>query len=114
MLKRWKTKMKLLIIGNKNHVYIQELMKNINIKSNYDVKVLNTHFFTNSKKNLRIKYFSRLSRFLERLKYIKKANPDIINIHYIRSVYRYYLNILGKNRRDFIITIWGSDFYRVT
>ena len=41
-------------------------------------------------------------------------NYDCIHIHYLAPFYGVYADLIRKKCRKLIITIWGSDFYRMT
>jgi glycosyltransferase involved in cell wall biosynthesis len=117
--------MKLLIIANGSIVFGKELQEHLNSNSDkvflldFESLVINKPDNTQDKryaqKFAKYKKLPKLSMFF-RLVFIKKilheGSFDIVNIHYSRWIYLFLLSALKKSK--FIVTFYGSDFYRTT
>ncbi|WP_124059170.1 glycosyltransferase [Vaginisenegalia massiliensis] len=120
-----------LIIGDVNHPLIYQLYKRIHEKKDIDIDILsfeksyyrNTKYFRNlylipsmgQDRNFFKRKFEQMA-YLLTLKNVIKNLPkyDSIHIHYYNPIYRYIISILRRKTDNLIITIWGSDYYRVS
>lgn len=118
-------KLKILLIANSKDVFGKEL-KNELMDKNFDVSLLDFESLTlyNSQNNeidryskifKKYKTIPKLSMFL-RMWYIKRViqenNFDLLNIHISRWFYLVILPWLVKQK--FVMTFYGSDFYRTS
>lgn len=117
--------MKVLIIANSSIVFGKELKENLNLFG-YEIYLLdfeslvlinpdntqNKNYAIQFLKYKRIPKLSMLFRMMYIKTILKEDNFELVNIHYSRWV---YLLILGRLKKiKFIITFYGSDFYRVS
>lgn len=128
-------KMKVLLIGNRKHPLLYNLIDEIKKSdSNISFDILsqdsdiidkeNSRYF-NEIYNLKIPSYllkNRLLRglvkqiaFRTKLKYLFKNNYDYIHIHYVEDVIIRDIHFICNNLKSkLIVSVWGSDFLRAT
>jgi hypothetical protein len=105
----------ILLIISFYSIYIEEYIKNI--YSEYEIKV---DILTRDKL-----YLERIdSRYVNNIYYynnyevfskiIRCNQYQCIHLHYVEQMYCKVANVIRENCQRFIITYWGSDFYRQT
>lgn len=126
-------KKKVLIIGDVNHTLVNEFVVTMQNNYEYSIDILNLSgpykrhekYFnrlysvsmpvSRDNKNIvstKILYFSYLKIIKDIINQLE--NYDIIHIHYLNPMYRYFISDLRKKARSLNITIWGSDYYRIS
>lgn len=127
-----KKKTKVLIIGDVNHTLIKELVENIQDNNTISIDILTL----SGAYEKHHKYFRRLysismptvnnkNRLQKRifqyyyLNVIKDVisqleDYDVIHIHYVNPMYRFLINNLKKKTSKLYVTLWGSDYYRIS
>lgn len=122
-----------LIIGDVNHTLIRQLSVELKDEFLFNIDILS--LFGCYHRNQ--KYFDKLysvslpsvgepiGRIRTKLNHIfyykvikdivkSLQNYDTINIHYLNPIYRHFIKLFRDKTPKLIVTIWGSDFYRVS
>ena len=127
-------KFKLLIIGNANHQYITIFVKWLRkVFPNISISIISTNinidlialknFYEevyiipdNNKFMSNIKGIRTIVKGWEiyKLLLIKKLNPNTILVHYATPYLAFFGSLLRRKTKNYIISLWGSDFYRAT
>lgn len=120
-----------LIVGNPNHIFIKHLARELKIKYNIkiDIMSLSGHYKKSDDSYDNIYSISRplekdqkpIRNIINKISYyfvIKDIirnfkHYDVINIHYMRSTYRFFSKAFKSKTSKFCISLWGSDFYRI-
>lgn len=127
-------KFKLLIIGNANHQYILNFSKwlrtvipniSIIIVSFHPIKdetLAETHFDNYFEVPINSKIISKIKGFnsfylgwkLARIISKNKLRPNTILVHFSAPPLAYVAFWLKRKTSNYIVALWGSDFYRVS
>lgn len=124
---------KVLIIGDVNHTLIKEFVETMKNNYEYSIDILNLSgpykrydkYFDRlysvsmpvsrgnkniiSTKMLYFSYWKIIKDIVDQLEFY-----DVIHIHYLNPMYRYFIRDLRKKAGKLNITIWGSDYYRIS
>lgn len=125
--------MKILIIGDKTHVFIYNLVKWL-LKSNSSIESIDAisrkrikheadkyynRIFSYEPYNVTVPFIRRFYKDKSKNKYFKKilkrieGDYDIVHIHYVEHRLVENADFLAQNiSGKLIVTFWGSDFYR--
>ena len=123
---------RILIVGDVNHTLLRQLSQEMKDKFSISIDVLslfdsyhrNHKYFcklysvslplvteTNNLIKMKINqifYYKVIKDIIKQL-----DNYDVINIHYLNPIYRFFVNELRGKTSKLYVTMWGSDFYRV-
>lgn len=123
---------KILIVGDVNHTLLKQLSEEMKDKFSFSVDILslfgsyhrNDKYFSKlysvslpsvaeSNNLIKIKinqifYYKVIKDIIKQLDYY-----DVINIHYLNPIYRFFVKDLRAKTSKLYVTMWGSDFYRV-
>lgn len=93
------------------HEYIKQLEKTPGIK--FDIATRDKEYF-NKLNDTQIGNIYYYNNYNDIKRVILNGNYNIIHLHYMESVYVPLSEIIQKNCSKFIITYWGSDYYRIS
>ncbi|APT76110.1 hypothetical protein LN42_06740 [Marinitoga sp. 1137] len=114
----------LLIIGSTTSVFTNQLAEKLKSKQAFEkVDVLsfnkinkiqdtpfdNIYFFNDVNG-----YFYRFQKFIYFKRLFRNIHKyDIVNIHYLDKIIKFYWNDIKNTGKKIVISIWGSDFYKI-
>lgn len=127
-------KMKILLIGDVNNIFIRDLTNQIKMENNVQLDIFtlfnkfnnnkimfdnlyslsNTKFGRSNKswfynKLIKLLYFITIKDLINNL-----DNYDIINIHFLSPFYIYFAKEIRRKSNVLCVSYWGSDFYRIS
>jgi len=127
-------KFKLLIIGDANHQYITIFVKWLRkVFPNISISIISTNINIDliALKNIyeEVYIIPDNNKFISNIKGIRtiakgweiyrlileqKLNPNTILVHYATPYLAFFGSFLRRKTKNYIISLWGSDFYRAT
>jgi len=122
-----------LIIGDVNHTLIRQLSVELKDEFLFNIDILSLFGCYHRNQKYFDKLYSvslpsvgepigRIRTKLNHIFYYKVIKDivkslqsyDAINIHYLNPIYRHFIKLFRDKTPKLIVTIWGSDFYRVS
>ena len=126
-------KQNMLVIGDVNHTLIRQLSEEMRDEFSINIDILSLFRCYHRNQKYFDKLYSvslpsvgepigRIRTKLNQIFYFKVIkdivknleNYDVINIHYLNPLYRYFIKLFRDKTPKLIVTVWGSDFYRVS